>query len=223
VQRTYLGALYDAGVAYADAQVGALLDRLREAGLLERSMVVLTSDHGEEFREHGRFLHSQVYQELVRVPLIVSAPGLPAGRVAGLAQLSDIAPTVLDWLGLAAPPEMQGRSLLPLLERARPARELAHTRNEDGSQYGLTDGRYKLVLEQGASPRARLFDLRSDPWERDDVAAREPERTRRMLDLLGRRRDAERAARPSLPPAVPLDPATRRKLEALGYVGGSGR
>jgi len=218
----HLAALYDAGAAYTDAQVGHLLDRLRRDGLLERSIVVLTSDHGEEFREHRRFLHAQVYEELTRVPLIVSAPGLAAGRRTGLAQLADVAPTVLDWLGLEPPPGMQGRSLRPLIERGEPVRDLAFSRNEDGSQYALTDGRHKLVVEERADRRARLFDLGADPREAHDLAAREPERVRELLARLDLWRGATRAAAPGAPPPVPLDPRTRRRLEALGYVGGRG-
>src|SRR5690606_22206633 len=109
----YLRGLYDAGIAYTDAQVGALLDGLAARGRLDRAIVVLTADHGEEFGEHGRLLHTQVYDESLRIPLLVSLPEMrgaaapgcrprpgaapaAAGRSDALVQLVDVFPTLAE-------------------------------------------------------------------------------------------------------------------------------
>jgi arylsulfatase A-like enzyme len=219
----HLRSLYDAGVAYTDEEVGRLLALLQMKGLLARSLVILVSDHGEEFQEHGKLLHTQVYEELVRVPLVVAFPAADrrqAGprRVAALAQLGDLMPTILDYLGLDPPAGLQGMSLLPPLRGEGPGRPLAYFRNQDGSQYGVGDGRFKLVWHQDPVV-VELFDLAEDPNETVDLAGTRGDEALRLLGELERWRSAAAAARPPLPAPLPLDADTRRRLEALGYVG----
>src|SRR5262249_33379217 len=165
---------YRNALHYADAALGQLLDGLRERGLLDDTLVVVCGDHGEAFGQHpGNYGHVMfLYEENVRVPLLFAAPGLTdrpvrAGRVASLADLS---PTALDLLGLPVPDEYQGRSLLD--GRSRMA--LFCTDYSLGF-VGLRDGRWKCIHEL-ESGRTRLFDLASDPEEKDDVAADHPDR-----------------------------------------------
>jgi arylsulfatase A-like enzyme len=221
-ERAYLGSLYDGGIAYTDSEVGALLDRLRDLRVLERSIVVVTSDHGEEFQEHGKLLHSQVYQELVHVPLVLAFPegGFSGKRVASPVQLGDVMPTVLDYLGLEPPQTVQGRSLLPLVAHDESPRRFAYFRNEDGTQYGLSDGRWKLVLHGRENPVARLFDLDADPGEVRDVAEIETDRVLELRAALEKWRSETLELRPDLPRDTDLDEQTLDQLEALGYVGG---
>ncbi len=105
-----LNRAYRGEVAYVDAQVSALLERLRMLALEERTAVVLTSDHGEGLGDHAVMEHGlHLYEELIRIPLIVRSPGIPAGRrLAGAAQLEDLAPTLLALVGLPAPPTLDG-------------------------------------------------------------------------------------------------------------------
>lgn len=108
-------AAYDAGVRYADALVGELLDALEAAGVADRSVVAITSDHGDEFLEHGGMGHgTHVFGELVRAPLVLFDPRAPAGgeRVAHLTRGVDVAPTLLDLAGVPRPPSFRGGSLL---------------------------------------------------------------------------------------------------------------
>ena len=156
-----------------------MMQGLKQRGLADDTMVVVTADHGEEFWDHGSVGHGHsVYDELLHVPLIVRVPGLTesGARVPDAVGLVDVMPTVLDALGEKIPPELVGRSFLPALRgeaEPRAARggfgllpRLAHAR----------DRRLKLV--QHGTERATLYDVRSDPGETQDLASRAPDRAR---------------------------------------------
>ncbi len=114
--RDFYSSLYDAGVSYLDDVLGGFLAGLRQRGLEDRVLVVVTADHGEEFLEHGRFVHEQAYRECLHVPLIVAGPGAGAGRRVGqVVESVDVAPTLLDVAGVQEPPPMSGTSRRPLL------------------------------------------------------------------------------------------------------------
>ncbi len=108
---------YRGEVRYADAELGRLVEGLREAGMLGETALVVTSDHGEGLGDHGRLDHGwDLFDEQVRVPLLLQAPGVhPRGRLEGMAQLEDLAPTALALLGLPAPPGLDGLDLSPWL------------------------------------------------------------------------------------------------------------
>jgi phosphoglycerol transferase MdoB-like AlkP superfamily enzyme len=165
---------YRNALHYADDSLATLLDGLRERGLEDNTLFVICGDHGEAFGQHeGNYGHTLfLYEENVRVPLLVAAPGLTDGvRVGRVASLVDLAPTVLDLLGLPAPAEYQGRSLLG----AEPRMALFCTDYSLGL-VGLRDGRWKAIHELD-SGRTQLFDLRDDPGEKCDLSENWPERT----------------------------------------------
>jgi arylsulfatase A-like enzyme len=221
----YVRSLYDAGISYTDSEIGGLLDRLRHKQLTDRSIVILLSDHGEEFQDHGKLLHTQVYDELVRVPLMISFPdgyhGAPGSRVNSLVQLSDIVPTLLDYLDIASPAAVQGTSFMPVLAKDEPQRRFAYFRNEDGSQCGIQDGRWKLILNGAEQSEVSLFDTGSDPAEIVDLAKREPDRVRALRAELETWRTRSLAQRPQSQDRPDLDERTLQQLESLGYVGGT--
>jgi len=165
---------YRNALHYADASLATLLDGLRERGLEDRTLLVICGDHGEAFGQHaGNYGHTLfLYEENVRVPLLIAAPGLiePA-RIGRVASLADLAPTVLDLLGLPIPIEYQGQSLLS----AEPRMALFCTDYSLGL-IGLRDGRWKMIHELD-SGRSQLFDLRADPGEKRDLSEELPERT----------------------------------------------
>ncbi len=165
---------YHNALHYADEALGRLLDGLRRRGLERNTLLVLLGDHGEAFGEHpGNIGHTlAVYEENVRVPLLFAAPGLIASevRVGRPASLIDAAPTVLDFLGIPAPSGWQGRSLLD-----REARLALFCTDYSLGLLGLRDGRWKLIHET-ESGRSSLYDLDTDPGERNDLAAVHPER-----------------------------------------------
>ena len=119
--KDYYRAAYDAQIRYLDDVLRDFFGTLEAMGLLDEMTIVLTSDHGEEFAEHGKLLHGQIYRETLHVPLIVLHPGLPPGRrIPHLVQSIDIAPTLYDLAEVEAPPPMSGASLVPLLQGEEP-------------------------------------------------------------------------------------------------------
>jgi arylsulfatase A-like enzyme len=173
---------YHNALHYADAALGQLLDGLRERGLDRDTLVVVCGDHGEAFGEHeGNFGHTLfVYEENVRVPLVIAAPGTITEpvRVARVAGLVDLTPTVLDLLGLTASRDYQGRSLLD----PDGGMSLFCTDYSLGL-IGLRDGRWKFIHEL-ESGRSQLFDLDSDPREARDVAGENSVRVEASRDHL---------------------------------------
>jgi arylsulfatase A-like enzyme len=112
----YTQGLYEGGIRYLDALVSELLEALERRGRLARTFVVFVADHGDEFLEHGGFGHGDtLYRELLHVPLLLVGPGLPARDLEAPVSLIDLYPTLCELAGLAAPAQVQGRSLLPLL------------------------------------------------------------------------------------------------------------
>ena len=124
----HLLALYDGEIGYWDAQFGSMLDYLQVGGLLDNALLMMTSDHGDMFGEHGKWTHGNcLYEEVLRVPLLMRYSGvIPRGAAVDVpVQSMDIMPTVLEWLGLDAPAGLDGASLRALAEgRAAPPRDV---------------------------------------------------------------------------------------------------
>ncbi|MDP6980762.1 MAG: sulfatase [Myxococcota bacterium] len=217
--------LYKGEVAFMDAYVGELMQQLEIRGLAKNTLVVFTSDHGEEFYEHQSMGHGHsVYEELLRVPLILRLDGvLPAGlRIDTPVELLDLAPTLLDMLGQPIPEAMQGQSLLPLVaspDSTHPRPQLATS--GEPAQHAIQWGKFKLVRRMpatvGENTEFRLFDLEADPRERRDISKNFPVTTSALVDLLDR--DLRRAAttREAVPRAT-IDAETLEALKAIGYV-----
>jgi uncharacterized sulfatase len=222
-ERQVLRGLYDAEVRGADRFVGALLELVREHGLLDDALVLVTSDHGEEFLEHGALRHGdQLYDESLRVPLLCAGPGLAPRRArAAVARHVDLAPTVLELLDLPQPEGWRGRSLAPALRGAaqKPAALYAETRWRELGRTALRGERWKLIVDERAGTRA-LFDLESDPGEKQNTASAHVQRTAELardLDLLRR---AFRVVGNGEAQSVPdYDRATWDALQKLGYTG----
>jgi arylsulfatase A-like enzyme len=218
--------LYRAAVPLLDAQMGAFFDELKKHGLYESSLIVVTSDHGEEFREHGRFIHSQPYDETIHVPLFIKFPGSRwAGtRVSEVVETVDIAPTVLDLLGIEPPETFQGESLLDLVER-RPGHRKRAVYSQDSitaTRYSLRTSRTKLILNLSSS-KMEFYDLQTDPDERADLSAHKTNLTGEMERRLKRRIRANRTLHQELAVEAdqggePLSPKERERLRALGYL-----
>lgn len=223
----YAGHPYKGAVAFADAQVGRLLGFLRERGLYDRTIVVVIADHGESLGEHGEDTHGFfIYQSSMHVPLIVRAPfgALGGGRhVAEPVRSVDVMPTVLDLLQLAAPKSIEGISLVPLM--AGKGRDLGLESYAEAMyplhHFGWSDltalrsGRYKLI----DAPKPELYDLERDPNETNNLFGQRSTVGDAMQKRL-RAMTAEMArTAPAQPAASDVDPETRSRLAALGYVG----
>ena len=178
-------ALYDSNVSYQDQQVGVLLAKLKEWGVAEQTMLIITADHGDEqFEDGGRVGHgASIRETLVYVPLIVHYPPMfPAGKVSEGVDTVDIVPTIADALGVKPDKAWQGESLIPLANgvgRGYPRLSLA-------SKYELAHagrmGQWK-VYSAGAT-RPQLYDLAAEPEEKTNVASQQPFALRMVADAL---------------------------------------
>jgi arylsulfatase A-like enzyme len=207
-------ARYDGDVLYADTELARLLAGLDGLGLAGTTAVLVTADHGEEFFDHGNWGHGQsVYNELIRVPLILRTPRGAAGeRVTTPVSHADVVPTLLAIAGVPPAPELVGRSLVA----SGAAREERDAVSELLYRYGearaLVRDTQKLVdTHEGERRRSERFDLAADPGERAALPA-EPA----LATALDRRVEAEMRAR-SAAAEAPVDDETRRRLKALGY------
>jgi arylsulfatase A-like enzyme len=231
----HLNAIYDAAVMGTDRLSAALLDGLRQAGLLERTLVVFTADHGEELYQHNGYLYHacSVYQTTLHVPLGIAAPSLIAagGRVPQTVETVDVLPTMLDLVGVPKPAEQHGRSLVPYLERpgGGGAGKPAFSEYGSTSIRTVTRGNWKYVENpDGVEPvcipdapmphfpiaRAELYDLAADPGETRNLAAGQPGQTAELSKLIRERfaRIKRRGGQQGLSDEL------KEELKSLGYV-----
>ncbi len=218
----HLIALYDGEIRYTDEHVGQIFELLRGAGRYADAVVAVTSDHGDEFFEHGSKGHRQsLFDEVLRIPLLLKLPGARgAGRVVHeQVRLIDLFPTFLSLAGIRLP-GVQGRDLLPLLagEPWAPSAALATLYRGEGRWLALRFPEKKLLVhEQGGE---RLHDLREDPGERTPLTGdRDQARLRERLDsalLESERLRHERGLEPV--PMGELAPELEARLQALGYL-----
>jgi len=213
---------YDGAIAYVDAQMGRVLDLLRQNGACQRTLLVVAGDHGEGLEEHGEPTHAYlIYDSTMRVPLILHNPalfGVPQVIEDRVVSLADILPTLLDLLGIPAPGPLDGRPLLaspPDPDRAIYIETLA-TRLNNGwaSLHGLRRLHDKYIL----APRPEYFDLRTDPAELKNLAAAAPaemaELDSRLAAVMARSTPVEQVVEH----AAARAPEDIQRLAALGYV-----
>lgn len=208
----YWRALYDGGVRYVDDQLERFFSRLESQPEFNNSIIILFSDHGESFYEHGSWAHGwNVYQELTHVPVLIRFPGQEYAGVTVDERVSllDIAPTLFDFLGWERPEDWQGRSLMPFVrgEKDESPRRVFSELNRDPfifSAVYLKNRKYIEALEYNAQARSienagnELYDLAEDPGEklnlaadRIDEASEELGRARKALDLMRALRESE--------------------------------
>jgi arylsulfatase A-like enzyme len=225
---------YDSAVHWTDHNIGILVDALERNGLVDSTIIVIASDHGEAFMEHAMLGHSNnLHREVTRVPLIIALPGALEGVVVReqIANI-DIWPTLLDLLGLPPLGGADGRSLVSLILAAASGREpdapsersvfaeldrrwAGRPEDEPIAETSVVDGGYRLIRSAKHSERPLLYDLSVDPGEQRDIAESEPARVAELeakIDKL--------LSRPAStwgdPPAVDLD-EIKHQLRLLGY------
>lgn len=221
-------ARYDAEIAYTDREIGRLLAAVGQRGLLADAVVAVTADHGEEFGEHGGRFHYGLWNEILGVPLIISAPGLEPEVRHDAAQQIDLLPTLLQLLDLEVPPELPGRDLFGAVGAERPI-FIERSRPAPLAQEAVLSGRWKLVRvraeagREGSVARATeltnvrpgtyLFDLAEDAGESRNVFTEGDLEAVHLLALLDQHAVADREGA-----AVEVDPETERQLRSLGYI-----
>lgn len=235
----YVLALYDGGLLEVDEKVGTILEALDASGARNRTVVLVTGDHGEELGDHAAYYYhgASIRDSVLHVPLLARLPGRggPRGTSDAVVELVDLAPTVLDLAGLGPLPEFEGGSLAPLLrDEGGPPDETAYF-EWAGTIYAMREGQWKLVWNPerrhpqkppyaGSDPPAgfpidavELFDLEADPRETTNLCAAMPRVTRAMvakleawLDQPGHDREVRLDA---------LDPGLQKMFRQLGYTG----
>jgi arylsulfatase A-like enzyme len=213
---------YDAGIRQMDAEIGRFLDFLRERGLTEETLLVVTSDHGEEFFEHGGVLHGQTqYQEVLRVPLLLRGPGVPRGRrVPTPVSLVDVAPTLLALGGIVARRELDGSDVAPLWsvgDRELEDRYLFSEADHNNVEHDITRSvRYKSfkLHFNRLSREQKLYDLAKDPDERTDISGDEEIAVATLWERLDRFLSSEKVEAP----VRALSDEEIEKLRSLGYL-----
>jgi arylsulfatase A-like enzyme len=218
--RKLSGDPYEAAVAYVDVEIGRLVAALAERHRLETSVIVIAADHGESLGEHGEAEHGIfLYESVMRVPLIVRAPGVAPRRASDLVSLVDIVPTVLDLFGIGSVPLLDGVSVRPaLVGRALPPR-VVYAESTYPQRFGwsplrmVRDAHFKYV----DAPRPELYDLDRDPLEEQDVHAERPAIAAALRQRL------EEINGPTQPRATSpsLETTDAGALRSLGYVSSS--
>ncbi len=233
----YKKAPYDGGVAYVDFVVGKLLSQLRARGLYENSVVAVMSDHGESLGDHGEDFHGFfLYDATIHVPLVLKLPQerFAGKRIEDRVGLVDVLPTILQAVGVAIPQQVQGESLLDLMNSKPPSAPKMgfvpasapdrpmYAETEYGLRaYGwsvmrsLRTGKYLFV----EAPRRELYDLAADPKAEHNLAAT----SKAVADTLQGQLDAfrQKTSKSGEAPSLPTDPQVQEKLAALGYMSAS--
>jgi len=233
---------YDGEILHNDWSLEQLAGKLKELGILDNTLIVVVSDHGEEFWEHGWTAHGQsLYQELTHGVFVMRSPTLipTPRRVTEPVQLIDVMPTVLDLLGLKIPHMVQGQSLAPFARgqaferrgQVMTSRFASPHANgfvpENGTDtVGLVSANWKLLYRDKAKEvglnKVELYDRRGDRGETKDIAKEHPQEVERMMAEIGKWMEAEKLIKKSLTqgPKAAMDAKTLERLRSLGYLGG---
>ena len=212
----HLKDLYDEEIAYFDYQFGRLMRFFEERGLLENTIVVVASDHGEAFAEHGDIKHCRgLYDTLIYTPLMIRLPGGQQGTFDALTQNLDIVPSLLDWTGIRSNGfGLEGLSLVPLVESGEAINSYAFSAQT--RERAVTSSSHKLIVKL-RSQEPLLFDLTRDPGELLDISASQPDLVETM------RREIERWMTGLEKNGVPgsilnAEEEMEEKLRSLGYI-----
>lgn len=215
---------YDSEIAYTDHWIGKVIDKLKQLGLYDSTLIILTGDHGEALMEHGESTHSYfIYHSNIHVPLMFKLPGSAvASRIYDVAGLVDIVPTVCGMLGIDAPVGVEGQDLSIYFCPEPPSgrdnqlycESLTATTYGAESLAGVVTNRYKYIQ----TTRPELYDLFEDPREKDNVIKEQSQRAQTLRDslmaMLIKENDSDSDGRMS------LDAESLKRLHSLGYVGG---
>lgn len=224
----YIRAAYLGEVNYMDSQVGRFLDELKGLGLYDHATIVVTSDHGEEFWEHGAFEHGHsLYDELVRVPLIIKPPaslGVKVEVVEESVRILDVMPTIFEAHGVAQPESFEGRSMVSMMQ-GHPGGErpiLSESTLYGDEKIAWRTDQYKYIHDASTGPRGigELYDWKQDPGETHNLAMQQPEvvtslRTHLFEFYFDLRNRAEGMSQND---PVDLNPTRIRQLQSLGYI-----
>ncbi len=218
-------AQYDGNITFVDSVLGELFQNLKDEGLYDRTLIIVTSDHGEEFYDHGGWGHGQsLYNVLLHVPLLMRYPPLfSAGvRTPIVSRHVDLLPTILDFSAIPAPDSIEGKSLIPQIKNPGSGTDPRPVYSEvlHGKDYAraLQRDNDKVMEVHDRSKEAQLFfDLAQDPGEKNPLKREEHPKGAELKKLLSffQQKAQEKAMKGQ---SVEIDKETKERLKALGYL-----
>jgi len=187
-------SLYDSEILYTDHTLGRIFDELKNLDLYDKTMIIVTSDHGDEFWEHGGKYHEKtVYNEIIHVPLIIKLPGSETAgtRINIPVSQLDVMPTILDYLGEEQPKQTQGRSLLPLIRGGRMSEKRVvvseTTQKVTNQKYAFVYRNYHYIYSKKLGEKSRtdnqneeLFDISEDPMQQNNISTEKKDILKRL-------------------------------------------
>ncbi|HJZ13036.1 MAG TPA: sulfatase-like hydrolase/transferase [Acidobacteriota bacterium] len=217
----YKSSPYDGEIAYTDHVFGDLMAKLDQLELPDNTIVVVTGDHGEGLGEHKEQTHSLfIYNATQHVPLMIRLPNGEGRRIPGIVSHIDVAPTILEWIGIHPDATMQGKSLIPLILEKEKTSRIAYSESISAEVHygwsplmGITTADYKYI----GAPAPELYDRRTDNKETLNLMRQEPEIGNQLQKQL--QTFLHLTSRPSMAKQQLPDLETEEKLRALGYVG----
>ncbi|MDP6381529.1 MAG: sulfatase, partial [Phycisphaerae bacterium] len=218
---------YAGEIAYTDKYIGRVIEKLKDLGLYDSSLIILTADHGEMLGEHGEHEHGYfIYEAAVKVPLIVKMPDGPRGKsVNDLAGIVDIFPSICAALGIPVPAHVQGKDLTGYLtarggsaeDRYYYSESLWPTEYGGNSLLGVVTRRWKYIQ----TTKPELYDLEKNPEETDNLIGKQPKRAHLLREHLKLILE-EQSYKGNSAGGGALDPETIKRLESLGYIASAG-
>jgi arylsulfatase A-like enzyme len=225
-QRSHFVELYERSLQYLDAEIGRLMRHLDQIGYGANTIIIVVADHGEEFLDHDRWGHweSNLYDEILKVPLIFRIPDEPGNRVIrSQVRLLDLMPTILDMCGCPEPGGMMGTSMTPLWTEQEVTYDgivsLSEMRRDPWHRVAVRTEAFKYIWDSKRPDQPDLFDLQADPTEKQNVSSSHPEEVSQFQARVDThlRRVAETEP-VTAAPKLELDEEVIRRLRDLGYV-----
>ncbi len=226
--------VYDADINFMDSQIGRLIQAYKDRGLYDKTIIIVISDHGQGLEDHEWFRHRLLYREQIHVPLIVRVPGAAQGKtIPDLVRNIDLLPTVAEVLGLELPDNVEGKSLMGLINGVAEPPRLAYAEalntadvhmparlpeDQKDLLFCVMDRQWKLIYHKERPENSELYDLTNDPMELINVFEKHPNETSRLLEQL--EKSGGLTVRTTGVP--PMDEETLRSLKALGYIDDGG-
>ena len=225
-ERDHFVNLYEKSLQYLDDQIGRLIDHIQNSGHADNTVVILVADHGEEFLDHGRWGHweSNLFDEILRVPLIMWIPNRPHGQVIRQqVRLLDLMPTILDLCGYPISNGLMGTSMASLLQQGESKYEgeetISEMRRDPWHRIAVRTESFKYIWDSKQPDQPELYDLRTDPGETHNVWDHFPQEVSRFQASVDAHRLRVAATEPAIAaPKLKVDEDVARRLRDLGYL-----